>query len=198
MLEGMNLGKLSSLLAATILLSGASAMAQYRFQFTFSGTRWTTNATGKYVAKSINTKSILKEYAAANGLKNTKNIDLVYHIGAEERGDVIEIISKTNGVVLYTYISLFFGTNFDRTALASGDGSQVKRIDYVYGHQINHSAGSTITTIQYFTNQTGLSKRVLINGQADWINLPDAPNASPQIISGTFTATRPVNYDQKH
>jgi hypothetical protein len=192
----MNLRKLSALLVTTILMHSATAMAQYRFQFTFSGTSWTTNSSGRLVAKAINTKSILKNYATANGLKSTKNIDLVYHIGAEERGDVVEIISKTNGVVLYTYISLFFGTNFDRTALKSGDGSEVRRIDYVYGHQINHSAGSTITTIQYFTNKLGQSTRTLVRGQLDWVNLPEGTNQSSQIISGSFTATRPVNYDR--
>jgi len=178
----------------SLLFVLAQAGAQSQFQFTFHGTCWTTNAAGQFISRKISNKTLIQDFVQANALTNAKSLALVYHVNADDRGDTIELVNTSDGTIVSPFLSLFFGTAFDRVALASGNGLQEKRIDYVYGHQINHSIGSTLSDIRSTIDRKGNTNRSLISGQMDYIMLPDANHATLQICNGNFTTGKAVTF----
>jgi hypothetical protein len=173
------------------LLSSATAFGQYQFEFTFRGTAWTTNAAGDFVSRPVDDGTLLQDYAQANGVTDTKNLRLVYHYNGDERGDVIEVYDLKNGAVVYPLISLFFGEALGRTLLPSGDGKRFMRIEYTYGHQIDHSTGSAFIYEKYATDSAGNTNHTF-QGSISFFMLPDAAHGM-QMYNGTFFTGKTVN-----
>jgi hypothetical protein len=130
---------------------------------------------------------LIQDYLQTAGLTNNpSSLSLSYHVNADSRGDTIEIVDTKTGHMLYPLLSFFFGTAFDRKSLDSADGLTKMRIDYVYSHQLNHSVGSTLTKIVTTPGRNGKPDRTLINGQFDYIVVPDAHHPVMQLCNGNF------------
>ena len=183
-------------LVALLATSVTSTLAQNQYQFVFTGTCWTTNAAGKIVPRAISNTTLMADFAAANGVKDTSWLALAYHVGGNDLGDTIEVINRTNGapVINGTIFGLYFGESFGRLALLSGSGKQMKRIEYVYTDQNSHSLGSALLTDYYFFDSNGHTNNTVIVGQMQYLVVPDASHANLQVCSGSFTTTKPWKF----
>jgi hypothetical protein len=179
---------------ALLLGSALPTLAQFKFQFVFNGTCSTTDASGKIVPHAISNVTLMRDFAQLNGIRNTSGLALAYHVGGDERGDTIEVINRTNGVVVGTLFGLFFGQDFGRQALLSKSGRQMKRIEYVYTDQLSESLGSVLLTDFYFFDSNGNTNNTVITGQMQYLVLPNALHKDTQVCSGSFTTVRPWNF----
>jgi hypothetical protein len=185
----MNIFKVIACLITGLFVSELSAHAQ-KYQFTFRGIGWTTNAAGRFVSYPISERTWLVEYARLNGIRNLRSLNLIYQAGGDQRGDVIKIVNPTNGATIYPLFSFFFGESFDRAALTNRDGSQIKRLEYVYTHDNSHSVGSVLVTESLTLDHMGHTNRTLVGAQMDYFALPNALHPSVQICNGTLTLGR--------
>src|ERR1043166_7477145 len=184
------------LLTCGALLAGfaSAGFGQNKFQFVFTGTCWTTNASGQIVPKPITNATLLGDFAAANGIANTAWLTLAYHLKGNELGDAIEVINRTNGASVGTIFGLYFGEDFGRQALLSGSGKQLRRIEYVYTDQNSHSLGSALLTDYYFFDNAGNATNTVIRVQMQYLIVPDAKHSNLRVCSGSFTTTRPWKF----
>src|SRR3954453_14899096 len=104
----MKTARILSSLAAVVLVTGINASGQSQFQFTFRGTCWTTNQTGRFVSRRVDNQSLIQDYVQANGVTNSKTLALVYPLNIDDRGDTIEVVNTATGAVVYPLYSLFF------------------------------------------------------------------------------------------
>ncbi len=187
----MNAARFAAQLLCLSLISTLSASAQSRFHFSFQGTCWTTNAEGQMYPRPANNRTWLQDYAAANGITDLKSISLVYHVNADARGDAIEIINPTTGATVDTFLALFFGESLDRQALTNGDGSEIRRVDYIYNHQISHSIGSSLLHQRTYVDARGATNTT-IQCQMQYILLPDATHGTTVCNGMLFTGREAV------
>jgi len=192
-LKSMNKKTLLTI-ALVLLASAAAALAQSKFQFVFTGTSFTTNSAGKIVPVPITNTTLINDFAALNGVKNTSWLSLAYHVGGNDLGDTIDVINRTNGATVGTLFGLYFGEDFGRMGLLSRSGKQMKRIEYVYTDQNSHSLGSALLTDYYFFDNQGNTNNIVILGQMQYIIVPDATHPKMQVCSGSFTTTRPWKF----
>src|SRR5258707_7007231 len=191
----MVISKVLPALLALALLPIFPATAQEKLKFTFHGICWATNASGKFVSTPVNNKTLLlQDYPRWSGVTNVdvKTPALAYHVNGDGRGDVIEVINATNGATVFPLFGMFFSTDFGRLALTNADDTKVIRVDYVYGHQINHSSGDSFTTVRRVLDSHGNLKSTIIEGQMDYLILPDATHGL-KVCTGTFSASKPVS-----
>lgn len=179
--------KLPLACSALILASPLTSVAQFKFQFVFTGTASTTDASGKIVSRSLSNTNLLSDFAALKGIKHTSWLDLAYHVGGNDLGDTIEVINRTNGATVGTLFGLYFGEDFGRPALLSKSGRQMKRIEYVYTDQNGHSLGSALLTDYYFFDSNGNTNNTVITGQMQYLVLPNALHNNTQVCTGSFT-----------
>jgi hypothetical protein len=183
----MSTTKMFALLVLAVLLPKVNANGQQKFQFTFHGTSWTTNETGRFISKPANNKTLLQEYALlTHGTNNLKNLTLAYHYRGDEHGDVVEVVNAKDGTTIYPLFGLFFSDEYGRMSLLSGTSNQEQSIDYIYTHQMDHSAGSSVTTKRLVTDKSGKTKAVAIQGQLYYDIVPDNTHSNMQILNGTF------------
>jgi hypothetical protein len=194
----MKTAKFHIYLVAALALAASSALAQSQYLFTFHGTCWTTNAAGQWISHPSNNKTLIQDYALTKGLTSTKSLILVYHLNSEDRGDTVDLVDTSTGQIVDALFAFFFATAFDRADLVSADGQQQKRIDYVYGHQIDHSVGSALTDLRFTRGANGKTNRALITGQMDFLVLPDAKHPTLQICNGNFTTGKAVTFPPAH
>lgn len=178
------------LLMPFLMLMSISVLGQDRFYLTFRGTCWTTEASGRMTGHSVTEQAWLADYAETHGIQNAKSLAAVYHVNGDDRGDVIEVIDKKSGTVLDSLFGLFFGQSYDRMALTNSDGTMIKNIEYVYNHQIDHSVGSALVSSQFPSSKA--SKRTTIQGQMDYLVLPDNSHSTLQVCNGTFVTGKPA------
>jgi hypothetical protein len=174
-----------------LLALAGSARAQDRLQFTFHGKAWTTNASGKVTAIRADNQSWLQEYALSHGITNVSSLALVYHLhGDPLNGDTIEVVDATTGEFLYSLYGLYKGTTEGRIPLANTNGTQVRTIQYVYGDQLAHSAGTAYISERYYLDGDGHTNRTVIQGQIRFLTIPDQTRPL-QITSGSFITGKP-------
>ena len=114
----MSTTKMFALLVLAVLLPKVNANGQQKFQFTFHGTSWTTNETGRFISKPANNKTLLQEYALlTHGTNNLKNLTLAYHYRGDEHGDVVEVVNAKDGTTIYPLFGLFFSDEYGRMSL---------------------------------------------------------------------------------
>src|SRR5437899_8429547 len=165
--------KLALTCSALVLGATVSTPAQNMFQFVFTGTCSTTDASGKIVPRSISNDTLLSDFAALKGIRNTSGLGLAYHVGGNELGDTIDVINRTNGATVGTLFGLYFGEDFGRLALLSKSGRQMQRIEYVYTDQNDHSLGSALLTDYYFFDSNGHTNNTVIKSQMQYLILPN-------------------------
>jgi len=175
------------------VLSGASVgCAQMRYQFAFYGVFSTTNAAGTQIVTSgVNTRTLLGEYARANGLTNTNGLALVYHVNGAEAGDTIEVIDAGTGSFVGPLYGLYEGNLYGRMPLVSSYRTQIKSLEYVYSQQDAWPMGSGIITERLFLDRNGNTNRTLIQGQIQFLTLPD-PVHKLGFYSGTFITGKQI------
>jgi|SRR6185369_7469610 len=183
-----------TVVSAMLLVSGLNASAQSKLQLLFSGTCYTTDAQGRIVAQPINNQTLLKKAADAGGLKDTSGLGLAYHINGNELGDTIEVINRTTGATLSTVFGLYFGESFGRQALMSASRRQMKRIEYIYTDQNDHSLGSVFLTDYYFLDNNGNTNATYVLGQMQYLILSGGSQTNAQVCTASFTTFRPWKF----
>ncbi len=182
--------KLFAAVSSLYLLGQVSlpAQSQSLYVFTYAGTRSSTDSNGVIVTTPMNNQSLLQEFAANNGITNTSWLGLAYHVNGnmDFSGDTIDVINRTNGVVVGTIFGFFYGEAFGRMALLSGSGRQLKRIEYVYTSQNSHSLGSVLLTDYYLLDGNGNTNKTYIFGNMQYLVLPDMTHTNVQVCTGSF------------
>ena len=173
---------------------GTSAQGQYLYQFMFTGTCATTDASGKIVDTPINNQTLMQSYAKNHGVTNTSGLSLAYHIGGNELGDTIDVINRTNGATVFTIFGLYFGEDFGRMELLSTSHRQMRRLEYIYTDQNSHSLGSALVTAYFFFDNSGHTNNTVVFGSLQYLALPDTTHTNVQICSGSFTTLRPWQF----
>src|SRR5690349_14321221 len=186
--------KLFGILAAGVLISAINAGAQSKLQVQLSGTCFTMDSQGRITTQVINNQTLLQAAAAAGGLKDTSGLALAYHVQGNDLGDTIDVISRTNGATLTTLYGLYFGESFGRQALLSASHRQLKRIEYIYTSQNDHSLGSALLTDYYFLDTNGNTNATYVLGQMQWLVTPDSTHTNTQVYSATFTTLKPWKF----
>jgi len=189
----------SGLVAAGVLLvSNSFAQQYYDYQFVFQGTAYETNATGNIVATPITDQTLLADRAHAGGITDLSTVAIVYHIGGDPKGDTVEIIS-TNGTKLAFEFGFWFGSDpsLGRSALTSGNGNEVRRVDplytlenSIYTHSNPDSIGSAFVTKRFLTDTNG-NTLARIEGTMSWGVVPQGTNGTIMCI-GHFTLGKPL------
>ena len=95
----------------TAVLSSSLFAQDNRFFFTFRGTSVITNGSGNFVTRRITERTWLEDYARTAGIADPKTLRMVYHLGADQRGDVLEIVDAKTGASIYPYFSFFFAVS---------------------------------------------------------------------------------------
>jgi hypothetical protein len=186
--------RLFGILAAGVLISAMNAAAQSKLQVQLSGTCFTTDSQGRITSQVINNQTLLQQAAAAGGLKDTSGLALAYHIHGNDLGDTIDVISRTNGATLTTLYGLYFGESFGRQAMLSASHRQMKRLEYIYTTQNDHSLGSALLTDYYFLDSNGNTNATYVLGQMQWVVTTDASHPNTQICTATFTTLKPWRF----
>ena len=177
-------------LLAALCFSQLSALAQTQFVLTFKGTCLQTNAAGVMVSQALTERTWLAE-AAQRGNNDPANLGIVYHVeGNPGLGDTIDVVNLNTGETLGRLFGFYFGEAFGRMALMNRNGTQIKRLDYVYTDQNDHALGSSLTSKRFFVDRSGRTRRVMFTGQMQYIVTPDSSHGL-KVCRGTFTASQP-------
>lgn len=178
------------------LLSGLSARAQYEYRFLFKGICYQTNGAGNVIQVPITDQTLLLDRAPANA---PGTVALVYHLNGDERGDVVEVVSTSNGQRLALEFGFWFGADFSlgRSALTNGTHTEQRRVDYIYTlddatyiSANSHSSGAAFVTKRFITDTNGVA-RTTVDGTISWIVLPLGTNGT-KVINGTFSLGQPL------
>jgi hypothetical protein len=194
--RGMKIKKLLPVVCVLALVSVTRIEAQNQLLMVFTGQCATTDSTGHIISTPINNKTLLSDYAQANGVTNTSGLGLAYHLGGNELGDTIDVINRTNGATIFTIFGLYFGEDFGRPALLSSSKRQMQRIEYIYTAQNSHSLGSALLTNYFFLNSDGTTNKTYVLGQMQYLVAPDATHTNTQVCTATFTTLRPWTFSQ--
>ena len=179
-----------------LLIATAKVDAQNKLQMVITGNCSTMDAQGHIVSKPLNNQTLLQEAAKAGGLTSTAGLGLAYHINGNTDigGDTIEVINRTNGTTLATLYGLYFGESFGRQALLSASHAQMKRLEYIYTSQNDHSVGSALLTEYFFFDSNGNTNKTYVLGQMQWIIQTDSTHTNSQVCTASFTTLRPWTF----
>jgi hypothetical protein len=175
----------SASVLCAVILAGTNSKGQGMYQVTFRGTSAQTNSAGGFLTRSITDKTWVKDIAQSAGVTDLSTLMVVYHIQGSSFGDTIDVINPKTGAVDDTLFGFYFGEAFGRLAMTNAAGNSVKRLDYIYTKQNNHSFGDALVTKTTVTNKTG-TVRTTIGGTMNYIITPDG-NGGLRICNGTFT-----------
>ena len=176
------------LLSALAICSSTTVFAQYEYYFTFRGVCSQVSSSGNISTTSISDKTLLKDIAQAGGITDLRSVALVYHIGGNGLGDTVDVVNSANGQALDTVFGFYFGEAFGRQAVTNANGNVVRRLDYIYTKQNDHSLGSALVTKSTVTDKKG-TNHVVIQGQIQYV-VESTASQPAKICSGTFTATK--------
>jgi hypothetical protein len=202
----MTLSRTRLLLFCSALLLPYCASAQYHLKWVFNGIRYQTNSSGDLVGTPITDQTILQEVCQQCGV-NPANMAILYHFGADSRGDVVNIFN-TNAYpyptkIFYPYqlntnadlYAFFFGqdASLDRTGVTNSSNTEVRVTDYIYTDQGNgHSVGASFTTKRFLKDQNN-NLKIVIDGQVEWVELPRLNIGTPlRMYKGAFSVGPPV------
>src|SRR5512144_29379 len=104
----MKVSKLIETILACFGCFTATASQPYPFKFSFKGVCYQKDGSGNLVPITLTDQTLLQDRAAAGGL-DPSTLAIVYHLGADPRGDRIEIIRTSDNAKLATEFEFFFG-----------------------------------------------------------------------------------------
>ena len=185
---------LTVLLCGAGLLAAIAGQAQTKLQMSISGSCSTMDSQGRIVATPLNNQTLLQQAARAGGLQDTSGLALAYHLNGNDLGDTIEVINRTNGTTLTTLFGLYFGESFGRQSLLSASHRQMKRIEYIYTTQNDHSLGSALLTDYFFLDNNGNTNAIYVLGQMQYIVTPDGTHTNTQVCTASFTTLKPWKF----
>ena len=186
--------QLLTVLFGALALSAWQATAQTLLQISITGTCSTLDAQGHIVSTPINNQTLLQAAATAGGLADTSTLGLAYHLNGNSLGDTIDVIDRTKGTTLATLYGLYFGESFGRQSLLSASGQQMKRLEYIYTSQNDHSLGSALLTDYFLKDSSGHTNATYVLGQMQWIVTTDNTHTNTQVCSATFRTFRPWTF----
>jgi hypothetical protein len=181
-------------MAAALFLSAFSAFGQYEYKFLFKGLAYETNSSGNIVATPITEQALLQDRATAGGVTDLSTIALVYHVGGDEKGDTVEIVSSTNGQRLAFEFGFWFGSDpsLQRSALTNATQTEQRRVDYIYTLETatyiclnTHSSGAAFVTKRTLTDNSG-NVNVTVEGTMQWMVNPQNGHGTI-VINGSFS-----------
>jgi hypothetical protein len=70
----------------------------------------------------------------------------------------------------------------------------MKRIEYIYTDQNNHSLGSVLLTDYFFFDTSGNTNAIYVLGQMQWIITTDAKHLNTHVCTASFTTTQPWQF----
>jgi hypothetical protein len=179
---------------AVLMLAGSSAFGQNKLQIIIKGSCSTLDTNGHIVSVPVNNHSLLQDFAQSHGVSDLSTLGLAYHVGGNDLGDTIDVINRTDGSTVYTLFGLYFGESFGRTALLSGSGKQLKRLEYIYTDQNSHSLGSVLLTDYYFLDSNGQTNATYVLGQMQYIVTPTGNHANTLVCTASFNTLRPWTF----
>jgi hypothetical protein len=104
------------------------------------------------------------------------------------------VINRNDGTTLNTLFGLYFGESFGRQSLLSASHRQMKRLEYIYTSQNDHSLGSALLTDYFFLDNNGNTNAIYVLGQMQYIITTDSTHTNAQICSATFTTLKPWKF----
>lgn len=176
-----------------LALGAIQAMAQNQLQIYITGSCSTLDAQGHIVSTPINNQTLLQAAATAGGIK-VSGLGLAYHINGNDLGDTIDVINRTNGATLTTLYGLYFGESFGRQALLSASHQQMKRIEYIYTTQNDHSLGSALLTDYFVLDSNGNTNITYVLGQMQWLVTTDNTHTNTLVCSASFRTFSPWTF----
>jgi hypothetical protein len=185
--------QLLTVICSTLTLGAIEATAQNKLQVAITGSCSTLDAQGHIVSTPINNQTLLQAAAAAGGM-NVSGLGLAYHINGNALGDTIDVINRNTGATLTTLYGLYFGESFGRQALLSASHQQMKRIEYIYTTQNDHSLGSALLTDYFILDSNGHTNITYVLGQMQWLVTTDNTHTNTQVCSASFRTFRPWTF----
>ena len=194
---GMNRLRFSpGLLVLLLLLAPLRSPAQnFKLLLTFHGTCLSNNAAGQFVSRAVSQRNWMRDFANTVGLTNLSAMTVVYHVNADERGDIIEVVDAKTGLVLDTPFLLFFGqdASLGRVALTNSVGNQVRIIQYVYTHQNKYSMGAALLNQRLKLNASGTVTNAIITGTMYYVMETDSLH-NRSFFTGTLTTGKRLDF----
>jgi hypothetical protein len=194
--HGMKIYKTFAVLLFALALSANPASAQYMFKFVFKGICYQKDSTGNIVGVPITDQTIIQDRATAGGV-NPNTLALVYHLGGDEKGDTVEVVSSSNGSVQVFEFGFWFGSDptLGRTALTNNAATEIRRVDQLFTlndsaftSNNSHGMGTAFLTKRYLTDTNGVV-HFTAEGPLQWLVNPVGTNGT-RICYGTFTASQ--------
>jgi len=189
-------------IVAALALSSISVDSQQasRFKFVFKGMCYQREGTN-IVGVPITEQTLLAATAAARGV-NPKTLTMVYHLGADERGDTVEVVHATTGESYGIQFAFWFGDDrtmkLGRTALTNSALTEIRRVDQLftlsntaYTSDNSHGVGSAFTTKRFVKDSNGVVHATM-EGPIQWLVNPHGTNTTAKICHGTFIASQPL------
>src|SRR5437588_12315585 len=102
---------------AVFLGAQIGLQGQAMYPFTFNGTCYQTNSSGKIVSSKYTDQTMLQEIASSAGITDLSTLKLVYHEQGNSMGDTVDIINPQNGAVFDTRLGFYFCEVYRRTSL---------------------------------------------------------------------------------
>src|SRR5262245_33240871 len=182
------------LAACAFISQSISATAQGMFTFIFSGTCCQINASGNIVKTTISQRTLLNDAAQAAGV-DPSGLMLVYHIHGTDFGDTLDLINASTGAVLVNVFGFYFGEDFGRQAITNSAGTIVKRLDYLYTQQNDHSLGAALVTKTIQPKISGTQTQ--ISGTMNWV-VESTASSPTKICNGTFFIGPELFFNNSH
>jgi hypothetical protein len=179
---------------AILFQTQISARAQGMFPFIFSGTSMQINGSGNLVKVTISQRTLLNDVTKAAGV-DPGGLMLVYHIHGTGFGDTVDLINTSTGAVVVNLFGFYFGEDFGRQAITNSTGTIIKRLDYLYTQQNDHSLGAALVTKTLQPKISGIQTQ--ISGTMNWV-VESTASTPTKICNGSFFIGRELFFSNSH
>jgi hypothetical protein len=187
--------------ALAVYVTTAAAADPYLYKFTFKGTAYQKDGTGRIVGVPITDQTLLADRAAAGGV-DPSTLAIAYHVAGDEKGDTVEIVSASTGARQAFQFGFWFGddrtTPLGRSALTNSALTEFRSVEQVftledstYTAQNGHGLGTVCLTKRFVRDTDGVL-HATIEGLLQWQVPSQDPNRSTKICNGTFIVTQPL------
>ena len=171
-------------LAAIVLglvLGASTTYSQEQYSIEFTGYSVSTNENGALVKRPLNNQAFYRECIADLGITNKPKLSLVYNVGADFNGDVMEVRRTRDGELLCQKLRLLFATS-----VSNLNGTETHQ----HVHVFTMEPGDPIGEGKVVRKTT--KGRTQINGELVFM-LPAEGTNSLKICRATFHSIRRIN-----
>jgi hypothetical protein len=160
----MNKLYVSSIIAACLVLSANAQAQQWRLSFNARCT--VTNNAGNFSVRPVTDQTLIRQCLQDSGISpvNARQYALVYSLGADMNGDLIQVVNATNGVVVCTPFRVLFQEGFSNRR-----GNVTERLGFLYKGAGGDAIGSVVLrTVS--ARGSGGGTRTVISGQMQYLD----------------------------